>query len=328
MILSKFSLINFRQFKNVDLEFSQNENMPFTIITGGNTYGKTTLVKAFLWCLYGDKNFNDKILLNKDVADAMYNGDSKEVRATMFLNHAGYDYKIITSEWYEKNSNGELRVKHKTGTTVMKMKDGKTDFIRTDDEIKEEIESILAEELSPYFFFDGENNNIETITTKKNLTNAVSEIMGIKRTESLLEFFKESKPDNVIKRFQNKLETSDPLEVQNLIDERDNYSKRIEEKNEELTHNEEEIERLNTQLEQKEKDLRDNKTIIDLQEEKDELLDELDDYLSDKDNHLNSLFALLREKNTMLNSLYAYNFKKNNDFNDLLETSFLMKIFK
>ena len=140
MILSKFSLINFRQFKNVELEFSQNENMPFTIITGGNTYGKTTLVKAFLWCLYGDKNFNDKILLNKDVADAMYNGDNKEVRATMFLNHAGYDYKIITSEWYEKNSNGELRVKHKTGTTVMKMKDGKTDFIRTDDEIKEEIE--------------------------------------------------------------------------------------------------------------------------------------------------------------------------------------------
>ena len=323
MILNKFSLINFRQFKNVDLEFSQNENMPFTIITGGNTYGKTTLVKAFLWCLYGDKNFNDKVLLNKDVADSMYNGDSKEVRATMFLNHAGYDYKITTSEWYEKNSNGELRVKNKTETVVMKMKDDKTHFIKTEDEIKEEIENILAEELSPYFFFDGENNNIETITTKKNLTNAVSEIMGIKRTESLLEFFKESKPDNVIKRFRNKLETLDPLEVQALIDERDEYSKKIEEKNEELNSNEEEIERLTIQLDQKEKDLRNNKTIIDLQKEKDELLGELDEYLSDKDKHLNSLFTYLREKNTILDSLYAYNFKKNNEFNDLLETSFL-----
>lgn len=47
MILSKFSLINFRQFKNVELEFSQDPDKPFTIITGGNTYGKQHLLKRF-----------------------------------------------------------------------------------------------------------------------------------------------------------------------------------------------------------------------------------------------------------------------------------------
>lgn len=323
MILSKFSLINFRQFKNVELEFSQDPDKPFTIITGGNTYGKTTLVKAFLWCLYGDKNFNDKILLNKDVADSMYSGDSKEVRATLHLNHAGYDYKITTSEWYEKNSSNEIRVKYKTGTSVMKMKDGKTTFIKTDDEIKDEIESILDQELSPYFFFDGENNNIETITSKKNLTNAVSEIMGIKKTEALLEYFKESKPDNVIKRFQSKLDTSDPLEVQNLVDKRDEYSTKIEIKTEEINTNDEEIDKLTIQLEEKEKELNDNKTILDLQEEKQDLYEDLNEYLNEKDKSSLSIFSLLKEKNTLLNSLYAYNFVKNNNYSELLKTTFL-----
>lgn len=323
MILSKFSLINFRQFKNVELEFSQDADKPFTIITGGNTYGKTTLVKAFLWCLYGDKNFNDKILLNKDIADSMYSGDSKEVRATLHLNHGGYDYKITTIEWYEKNSSNELKIKSKTETLVMKMKDGKTTFIKTDDEIRDEIESILDQELSPYFFFDGENNNIETITSKKNLTNAVSEIMGIKRTEALLEYFKESKPDNVIKRFQNKLETSDPLEVQILVDKRDDYSKKIEDKTEELNENDNEIDKLTIQLEEKEKELNDNKSILDLQEKKQDLYEDLNEYLNEKEKNSLTIFSLLKEKNTLLNSLYAYNFVKSDSYSDLLKTTFL-----
>ena len=60
--IKSFKLKNFRQFKNVDLEFSQDTEKPFTIITGGNTYGKTTLVKSFLWCMYGQKLFDDKNL--------------------------------------------------------------------------------------------------------------------------------------------------------------------------------------------------------------------------------------------------------------------------
>ena len=57
MEIKSFKLKNFRQFKNIDIEFSQDIEKPFTIITGGNTYGKTTLVKAFLWCLYGQKDY-------------------------------------------------------------------------------------------------------------------------------------------------------------------------------------------------------------------------------------------------------------------------------
>ena len=48
MEIKSFKLKNFRQFKNVDLEFSQDTEKPFTIITGGNTYGKTTLVNLLM----------------------------------------------------------------------------------------------------------------------------------------------------------------------------------------------------------------------------------------------------------------------------------------
>ena len=77
MKLNSIKLKNFRQFKNVMIDFSMDENKPFTIIKGQNTFGKTTLIKAFLWCLYRKNTFKNKDLLNLDVSRIMQpNSDS------------------------------------------------------------------------------------------------------------------------------------------------------------------------------------------------------------------------------------------------------------
>ena len=65
MEIRSIKLINFRQFKNVEVEFSCDKEKNVTVIVGNNTSGKTTMVKAFIWGLYRINTFDDKILYEK-----------------------------------------------------------------------------------------------------------------------------------------------------------------------------------------------------------------------------------------------------------------------
>lgn len=311
MEIKSFKLKNFRQFKNVDLEFSQDTEKPFTIITGGNTYGKTTLVKSFLWCMYGQKLFDDKNLLNKEVFDAMKIGDVQEVKAVLELDHNQFSYKITTRETYLKLPSGDLKIQEKTNTTVLKIGDGGNSIpLKTDAQIKEEIESILSPELSPYFFFDGETNSIEKITKRGNLTNAVSEIMGLKKVELLVDYFNPHSGDNVVKRFQAKLETNDPILAQSLHEKLEEKQEERENKLEYVKSIDEAINALEEQLAEKEKELDENQDILKDQEEKKEIVDEMEDLIDDKNSEFSSMMSLMWNRSYILNSLFAYSFEK------------------
>ncbi|MFH1700611.1 MAG: SMC family ATPase, partial [Candidatus Zixiibacteriota bacterium] len=51
MILKKLHLVNFRRFKNLEIQFAYG----ITGIVGRNGAGKSTILEAILWCLYGNK---------------------------------------------------------------------------------------------------------------------------------------------------------------------------------------------------------------------------------------------------------------------------------
>ena len=324
MEIKLFKLKNFRQFKNIDLEFSQDLDRPFTIITGGNTYGKTTLVKSFLWCLYGQKLFDDKILLNKEVLDSMKFGEVQEVKAVLELDHNQYSYKITTRETYLKQPSGDIRIQEKTHIAVLKIGDGGNSIpLKTEAQIKEEIESILSPELSPYFFFDGETNSIEQITKRVNLTNAVSEIMGLKRTELLVDYFNPHSADNVVKRFQNKLETNDPILAQSLQENLEEKQDERESKIEYVKSIDQTINDLELQLAEKEKELDENQNILKDQEEKKDIIDEMKDLIDDKNSDFSDMMNLIWNRSYLLNNLFAYSFKTNNLEDVLNKTAFL-----
>ena len=55
MILNKVSIKNYRQYRDVEIEFAKDPKKNFTIIKGNNGTGKTTLLNALTWCLYGSE---------------------------------------------------------------------------------------------------------------------------------------------------------------------------------------------------------------------------------------------------------------------------------
>ena len=68
MLIKKLILHNFRQYIGTqEIEFSTDSERNVTVLIGVNTSGKTTLVRAFEWILYNKNEFDDKVLLNRNL---------------------------------------------------------------------------------------------------------------------------------------------------------------------------------------------------------------------------------------------------------------------
>lgn len=323
MLIRSIKLSNFRQFKDTTIEFCCDGEKNVTVITGQNATGKTTLVRAFLWCLYRINNFEDKVLINKDEAEYMMPGQQpKEAKVVVELEHGGYSYKITTKEAYTKNNYGNISVAQKASTSILKVNgtDGSVPVPAI--KVEEEIESILSSDLKEYFFFDGETNRIELMSSKKNLTEAVSDILGLKRLEILKDYYDPSKSDSVTSRFTSKLISVDDELTDNLSEKLATAKQEKEDKLKEIEDYEKQIDELNKQLGDLEAQLDANKELKEPQEEKKRLESEIETNKAKKENLFNSMISQINDSNSLLKVLFGYSFISNGIGDVLSNTTF------
>ena len=101
MIITHLELYNFRQYiGHQSVDFSTDSEKNVTVLIGINTAGKTTLVRAFEWCLYGKNGFDDPILLSSDVRSNMHPSDVQETWAAVTFLHDGKQYTLKRSIKY------------------------------------------------------------------------------------------------------------------------------------------------------------------------------------------------------------------------------------
>jgi DNA sulfur modification protein DndD len=229
MLLKSLSLHNFRQFVDEVLTFSFADNKNVTIIMGQNGSGKTTLAQAFTWCLYGDTQFEDQIVLSKSVAIKLLPKNEVDVKVSIELEHNGTDYTIIRTQKYFLDQNGNIKW-NPTFFVINYKKDGQKEFV---DELKREnvMNGILPIELSKYFFFDGErivkmSKDIQKGTSKE-FSEAVTSLLGLKAFKEALKHLKDSN-SSLIKTYSRSYDAGSNSVLSNLIDEIDNYEKDIE----------------------------------------------------------------------------------------------------
>ena len=88
MIINRLELYNFRQYIGYQcIDFSTDKDRNVTVLIGINTAGKTTIVRAFEWCLYGKIGFEDEVLLNSEVRANMYVGDTQDTWVAVTFTH-------------------------------------------------------------------------------------------------------------------------------------------------------------------------------------------------------------------------------------------------
>ncbi len=177
MLLKSLRMRNFRQYKGTQsIAFATDPEKNVTVILGDNTYGKTTLLQAFNWCMYESVLLdNPEDMLNYDIAESMPNGETEEVEVEIALVHGGHDYTITRTQVYTKIGTTAKGAKP-TVKVCWTRDDGQTENVKSA-RVDGVIKSILPEDLSSYFFFDTER--VATVSMRKDLTESVKGLLGL-----------------------------------------------------------------------------------------------------------------------------------------------------
>ena len=184
-------LFNFRQYTGDQIiKFSTDQEKNVTLLLGKNTSGKTTFVQAFRWALYEDSNFTGMAsrspLLNSDILRSLRTGDTAEAWVKITLSHRGIKYEIQRTIRYKSHISGDAQP---LGEPMLDIHyytpDGKRASVK--ETYKTIIDGILPEDLSEYFFFDGEK--ISSSRKKYNVERSINTIMGLIPLKNMIEHF-------------------------------------------------------------------------------------------------------------------------------------------
>ena len=156
MILNRVKIKNYRQYRDVEIEFAKGNDKNFTIIQGNNGTGKTTLLNSLSWCLYNSEihDYGDAVgmtICNNKSVNLANVGDNIEVSVEIeFLDDGeilGFKrtkiFRKLDEELSLKDSKFEL-IKEE-GNNVKK--GAGNAFYHRERKIPQDVED--------YFFFDG-----------------------------------------------------------------------------------------------------------------------------------------------------------------------------
>lgn len=183
---------NFRQYNGKHrIEFADGEKN-ITLILGENNAGKTSIYRALMFGLYGDRVLaQDSLSTRIHLVNLKALGNNKPVKGTVKLsisnNKGEYIVKrsvkaVNINGKYTEDSNEFLSLdfREKNGNYIK-------DYIEDDTEIQEVINKILDENIKEFFLFDGEK--IETLArtgteSRKEVKNGIIKLMQIDKLEN------------------------------------------------------------------------------------------------------------------------------------------------
>ena len=222
MLLQKIVLNNFRQYygKQV-IEFSQSRTKNVTVIHGENGSGKTALLHAFIWCLYGDLDLpNPDSICNEHAANQLSVGEQLTASVTIEFEAFSKKYFLTRSVKVEKKGEDSVH-KYEDEINLEYIDiDGRSNSIKNQ---SQEINYVLPKELRSYFFFDGERiDNLAKDSGSEDIKKAIKSMMGLEILERSIRH-----TDQARKNFRTELKGLGDPETQRVYEELEKLEKEI-----------------------------------------------------------------------------------------------------
>jgi DNA sulfur modification protein DndD len=214
---TRLELENFRQyFGSHIINFSTDSSKHLTVVHAENSVGKTTMLNAMKWCLYGiTPEFKDKVNLVCDKSD------KNTCRVRLNFKYGELEYTALRV--YDQKSR-----KSKLNLSTIDKKSRHQLPVNGSPEA--EINNILPSELSNYFLFAGERYS-QALDEANNTSHikAIRDILGFTMSESViadiirLKKKNERKLSDLLSKNSNTQGLSDDLKT--LLKDEEDYKK-------------------------------------------------------------------------------------------------------
>ncbi|KPL57689.1 DNA sulfur modification protein DndD [Rossellomorea vietnamensis] len=198
MLLKKLEFVNYKTYyghQEVDLyipEDERKENGKNIILLGGlNGAGKTTILKAILYILFGKRGMTEteyKRLFSNVINNTFFDEGGRECQVSLSLETDKGEEWNLKIKWY---FNRDKTLSHEQRSLEVKgagSKFKKTVQIDNIDVFNKFIDKIIPYHAAPFFIFDGEE--IKDIILRQNsqeMKDAIHKITGMESYKQLLE---------------------------------------------------------------------------------------------------------------------------------------------
>ena len=215
MILERLVIENFRQFKGrQEIVFSDLRDRNVTIVHAENGFGKTTLLKALLWVLYGKDGLKDDFekpdsILHEGLAYRAKDPSAVVATVELTFKHDNDRY-ILTRQLSLAQQKLDAG---KTSLTLVVMKDGPTIKLERP---QQRIQAIVPDGISGFLFFNGERiNYLAEERNSAQVTEAIHQMLGLKLLRTTIE---DLRHQNVRGKLRSEQKESTSEEKRELID--------------------------------------------------------------------------------------------------------------
>ncbi|MGL4450605.1 MAG: AAA family ATPase [Sarcina sp.] len=186
MIINKIIIKDFfRYYGEQTIEYTNNDGKNVLVLIGENGRGKTTLLSAFSWALYGEvkKPLTVDSMLNDNKAKSLKSLEETEAFVSIEFIEDKTKYIVRRSQKFIKSQQGMInKVGVATSKFIRVKPNGVQEEIRSMDSF---INNLIPKRLSGFFFFDGERiDRLAKIDGKKEIKQAILDMLGIDTIES------------------------------------------------------------------------------------------------------------------------------------------------
>ena len=238
--IKSIELKNFRPYEDVTIEFSQDKTKSFTIIEGNNSAGKTSLINAMYWCLYGQEQFlnvgEGKPIPNQNILNKTKVGEGCDSSVVITINDdKGPKYQISRTlesrrqnndrtKRYDDDAAGQID----SGITTLisqsfSQRDDRGNWEATDDDTRfiSKVAKFLPEKLSSFVIFNGEilDSFFKTENAEK-IKDGIEKVSGLPITEKSIEHW-----EKMVKEYSRKAARSSGTSATLIQEKLDNKEK-------------------------------------------------------------------------------------------------------
>ena len=236
MKILKAKFENFRLLKDLEINFSDDSEKKLTVIRAANASGKTTMLHALQWALYGDESLPNRKNFRLSPLDAK----DKDVQITVTVvfevtnpvrrgeDESKTKYSITRTA---REVSEDLGARKESTATLHKIRNTGADLIDNPQQI---INEELPSELREVFFTDGDralsfiDADTERSKKRERVENAIRSLLGLDMIEKSIHH---------VKRAESKLKTQ--MKNNNANDELGKITSKIERIEEEISKEEE-----------------------------------------------------------------------------------------